>query len=86
MIYLKVRGGLCNRMRTIDSLISLCEKYKKDLIILWPMDSALNVDFESLFYEPSISKCDFEIIKCPPGYPEHYQFNLKNLAKNFFER
>ena len=85
MIYLKVRGGLCNRIRAIDSLFLLCKEHQKDLTVFWPMDIALNAAFESLFLVPEFTGFDFKIINCPPGYPELYFPNLKNSLKNLIK-
>lgn len=42
-------GGLCNRMRTIASVVELAEKLHCKIKVLWVKDSALNASFESLF-------------------------------------
>ncbi len=49
MIYLKPIGGLCNRMRAIDSMISLCEKHNKNLTIIWLKSKDLNCNFDEIF-------------------------------------
>lgn len=49
MIYLEPIGGLCNRMRAIDSIIPWCKKYDRELTIIWNIDDSLNAPFESLF-------------------------------------
>lgn len=85
MIYLKVRGGLCNRIRALDSLLILCEQQKKNLTVLWPNDVALNADFDLLFETPKVDGFEFEIISCPPGFPENSLPNLKNRFKNFLK-
>ncbi len=85
MIYLKVRGGLCNRVRTLDSFFTLCKKYNKDFVVLWPMDKALNADFDSLFRRPSFKEFHYEVIPCPPGYPEIYLPSLENRVKNLLK-
>lgn len=85
MIYLKVRGGLCNRIRAIDSVFSLCKKNKKKLIVLWPKDIALNADFDELFDKPQFNEFQFDILNCPSGYPETYLPNLENRIKNLLK-
>ncbi|NER11524.1 hypothetical protein SAMN06265375_103110 [Muriicola jejuensis] len=82
MIYLKVRGGLCNRIRTLDSLLILSARYNKDLTVLWPLDSALNVSYHELFQPVENSRVKLEIIDCPPGYPEKYYSGICNMIKN----
>lgn len=72
MIYLKPFGGLCNRMRTIDSLIKLCQIHNEDLTILWVNDSALNCSFSSLFQIPCFDKLNFKVLDCPVGFPDNY--------------
>lgn len=49
MVYLKPVGGLCNRIRAIDSIISLCIKYNQDLTVLWVNSNELRCDFKDLF-------------------------------------
>ncbi len=51
-IYIKPIGGLCNRMRAIDSAISLSKKTNSDLHIIWDMNSELNCRFEDLWTIP----------------------------------
>lgn len=85
MIYLKVRGGLCNRIRSIDSLFILCKEHNKDLTVLWPKDVALNSEFESLFFQPEFKEFNYTIINCPPGFPELYFPNFKNALKNWMK-
>lgn len=85
MIYLKVRGGLCNRIRTIDSLFILCKERKKDITIFWPMDIALNSKFESIFNIPEFENFNLKIYNCPPGFPDIYLPSYQNLLKNFLK-
>lgn len=42
-------GGLANRMRAIDSIVSLCKHYNRTLEIIWFKDLALNAGYYSLF-------------------------------------
>ncbi|WP_341220838.1 hypothetical protein [Polaribacter atrinae] len=51
MIYLKPVGGLCNRMRSIESTINLCENKNCDLTILWENNLDLNCSFKKIFNE-----------------------------------
>ncbi len=91
MIYLKPLGGLCNRMRTIDSIISLCEKYGHALTVLWVMDSSLNCAFEKLFkplFHPGVA---IQVINCPTGFPENFAKNNhllggSNVRPTIFDR
>ncbi len=52
MIIIQPSGGLCNRMRVINSAYVLAQKRKEKLIILWFQCSELNCPFEDLF-QPS---------------------------------
>ena len=84
MIYLKPLGGLCNRLRTIDSLYSLCKTHNIDLTILWITDKSLNAPFEKLFQQPSFKEFKLTIINCPEGFPEKYFFNpMQKLVNRF---
>lgn len=47
--YLLATDGLCNRMRTIDSAITLSEKVNRNLKVIWVRNELLNSRFTSLF-------------------------------------
>ncbi len=85
MIYLKPRGGLCNRIRTIDSTVALCKEKNEDLVVFWVQDGSLNIEFEKLFSLPQFDAFNFKLINCPVGFPELYQkgsiTKIKNLIK-----
>ncbi|MCI0498061.1 MAG: hypothetical protein L0Y36_00065 [Planctomycetales bacterium] len=49
MILLKPTGGLCNRIRTIDSGIVLSRQIGQPLQVLWTLGPELNCGFHSLF-------------------------------------
>lgn len=49
MIYLIPTGGLCNRLRTIASAISLANELGQQLKIFWVKDDGLNCQFQDLF-------------------------------------
>jgi hypothetical protein len=53
-LYLKPVGGLCNRMRAIDSGVTLAAKLRKRLVVFWGRDLWLNCRYSDLF-EPSPS-------------------------------
>jgi len=85
MIYLKPIGGLCNRLRTIDSAISICLNKKVDLTVLWVRDISLNCSFYELFEPIVIDEIKLNIIDCPTGFPENFikYSNINNeLYKN----
>lgn len=48
-LYLKPVGGLCNRMRTIDSAVSLADQFGKRLVVFWGRDIHLNCKYSDLF-------------------------------------
>ncbi len=45
-------GGLCNRMRALDSALSLGRRIGARVELLWYRDSSLNCDFKALFNQP----------------------------------
>jgi hypothetical protein len=54
---IKPIGGLCNRMRVIDSAIALARKTNSNVHIMWQMNADLNCRFEELWdISPNISK------------------------------
>ncbi|MFI4910393.1 MAG: hypothetical protein ACIAQZ_01860 [Sedimentisphaeraceae bacterium JB056] len=71
MIVLYTKGGLCNRMRAIDSALAVSRKTDHKLLIIWPLDSDLNCRFEELFIplentsviNSRLSKTAFKIIQ-----------------------
>jgi hypothetical protein len=75
MILLKPTGGLCNRLRTIDSGLVLSRQIQQPLHVLWTLGPELNCGFYSLF-EPSP---EFQVtdvrLPSPPASPR-----LKKLA------
>ncbi|MEO9513933.1 MAG: hypothetical protein ABJN84_17075 [Flavobacteriaceae bacterium] len=81
MVYLKPLGGLCNRMRTIDGMVSICKNNNSDLTVLWVMDKSLNIDFESIFMPINNETITVKILNCPQGYPENYFKRSGNYLK-----
>lgn len=53
-LYLKPVGGLCNRMRAVDSAVTLAEKLNKRLVVFWGRDHWLNCGYSDLF-KPSVN-------------------------------
>src|SRR5688572_690759 len=47
--YLLATDGLCNRMRAIDSSITLTGKLNRELHVVWVRNSNLNSNFGKLF-------------------------------------
>ncbi|MBF8964893.1 hypothetical protein I0P70_16715 [Pontibacter sp. FD36] len=58
-LYLKPVGGLCNRMRAIDSGVTLAEQLGKRLVVFWGRDQWLNCKYSDLF-KPSLN---FDVIE-----------------------
>ena len=79
MIYLRPMGGLCNRMRSIDSLISLCLKYDRDLCILWVRDPDFNCSFHKIFQDFNELAINVNIVECPRGFPESHVKKLNHF-------
>lgn len=48
-LYLKPVGGLCNRMRAVDTAASLARQSGKQLIVFWGRDIYLNCRYSDLF-------------------------------------
>lgn len=61
-IYLKPVGGLCNRIRAIDSVIPIAKAAGKQLIVVWEKNKFLHCSWTDLF-QPSSA---FEIIETRP--------------------
>ena len=49
MVIIQPSGGLCNRMRVINSSLELAKRKNAKLIVLWYVADELNAPFESLF-------------------------------------
>lgn len=77
-IVLRPMGGLCNRLRTIDSFIDICKRNEFALEVLWTSDVTLNSSFNSLFKELALTNIEIKIIECPQGFPEQ---NLIKIGK-----
>jgi hypothetical protein len=56
MIYVIPECGLCNRIRVIDSAISLADDWGVKLVVFWKLNDDLNASFYDLF-EPIYTKC-----------------------------
>lgn len=56
MIYLVPECGLCNRIRVIDSGISLANEWNVKLVVFWKLNNDLNASFYDLF-EPLYTNC-----------------------------
>jgi hypothetical protein len=84
MIYLMPSSGLCNRMRSIESTLNLCEKYNKDLTILWIKNQYLNCDFQSLFLPIQNSKVTIKIQEFENNFIKHYLNKIQKIKNQKF--
>lgn len=64
MIIIHPYGGLCNRMRCVDSGVHLARELKRDLTVVWQPTEELNATFEDLFCPQDC----FDIRTAPPAY------------------
>lgn len=81
-IILKPKGGLCNRLRSIDSFITLCNQNSIDLDVLWTLDESLNAPFSSLFEPLEFNAFHFRLIDVPKGFPELLLENEGKFGNN----
>lgn len=68
MLIIQPSGGLCNRMRVINSAWELAKRRKEKLIVLWYLCPELNCAFEDLFLpirEPGIKIINIKSLKDP---------------------
>ena len=48
MIYIEPLGGLCNRMRAVNSALCLAELTKQKMVIVWRENEELNCPYTAL--------------------------------------
>ena len=58
MLIIQPIGGLCNRMRAINSARILADKRKETLKVIWNVNAELGCPFEALFIQPK----DFQVM------------------------
>lgn len=51
-IGLDINNGLANRMRVLDCFLDLADRHDRRIVLYWPKEFALYVDFEELFEIP----------------------------------
>ena len=76
MFIIQPSGGLCNRMRAINSARALAKRRKEKLIILWYLNPELHAAFEDLFQpiqDPDIKLLNIRSLKDPRKL--YYQFS-----------
>ncbi len=81
MVYLRPIGGLCNRLRTIDSALELSKKSDSEITVLWVMNNFLNAKFEDLF-EP-LGSNRVKVVNCPIGFPELFLSHYGRGAEGY---
>ena len=82
MIVLKPNGGLCNRLRAIDSAVVLSRTIHQPLKVLWTLSPELNCGYYSLF-EPSEDLTAVDILAETPPSSNLFAglFFLRDYAK-----
>ena len=65
MIVVKPKGGLCNRLRVINSGVGLSMQINRPLKVLWSLSPDLNCSYFSLFETPN----EFEVIDVKSSKP-----------------
>jgi hypothetical protein len=79
-LYIEPRGGLCNRMRTIESAVFLAQDIGKPLYVIWTVEPELGCAFEDLFEFPVQIKRTITVKCWPQGYEEMKE-ELEKLRK-----
>ena len=72
MVIIQPSGGLCNRMRVINSSLELAKRKNTKLLVLWYCADELNAPFESLFLPTK----EFQVINFK---------SLKDLRKLWYQ-
>lgn len=83
MLIIQPSGGLCNRMRVINSAWELARRRKEKLIVFWYLCPELNCTFEDLFQpiqEPGIRLINIRSLKEPRKL--FYQLTAKQRFGN----
>lgn len=63
MIYLEPFGGLGNRIRAIDSAITFCKRFARDLTIIWNINHELGCSFYDLYKPLQINNLNINIVE-----------------------
>ena len=77
MIHLIPLGGLCNRMRAIDSAIAISEKFEISIQINWIKDSEMTSSFNDLFESIETNNISINVLNKTPFL--YRQSRKKNL-------
>lgn len=87
MIIIQPSGGLCNRIRVINSAHQLAKKRGEKLIVLWKNCAELNCPFETL-YEPVTEikiinfRSNFNLIKLWYQFTSGQRYTNDDILKN----
>lgn len=83
MIYFRPLGGLCNRIRAMDSIISLSIEYGHQVTILWVQNEKCNCPYSSLFKTPE--NADIKIIEVKDTLEINKVYVLDNYEELIYE-
>lgn len=81
-IYVKPVGGLCNRIRVIDSFLTLAKEVEKSLVVVWEKNSELNCSWDDLFQHHA----EFELIETKAVYGWSLPFFPNRIPTSFLGR
>lgn len=81
MITIKPFGGLCNRMRAIDSVLAIARKTRTDVRIIWENNISLFCDFNKLFITPPGVKVTQTVSLLPQFYTKLKRHSFEQLRK-----
>lgn len=85
MIILEPIAGLCNRMGSIDSAISLGKQLGKDVCVLWSIDQGLNCAYDRLFVRSTGIKYLFQL-KFPGLLNRMLRYAIFHSSKFFCDK
>jgi hypothetical protein len=83
MIYFRPLGGLCNRIRAMDSIISLAIDYGHKVIVLWVQNEKCNCPYSSLFKPPE--NTDIKIVEVKHELEITKVYALDNYEESIHE-
>jgi hypothetical protein len=83
MIYFRPLGGLCNRIRAMDSIISLAIDYGHKVIVLWVQNEKCNCPYSSLFKPPE--NTDIKIVEVKHELEISKVYALDNYEESIHE-
>jgi hypothetical protein len=83
MIYFRPLGGLCNRIRAMDSIISLAIDYGHKVTVLWVQNEKCNCPYSSLFKPPE--NTDIKIVEVKHELEITKVYALDNYEESIHE-